>query len=62
MTPPGCGTIRGDGRKLHPAYPFEVKRPEDNKAPWDASKLLATMSAEEAFQPLKDGDCPIVRG
>ena len=57
----GPGTIREDGRKLHPAYLFEVKRPEESKGPWDYYKLVATTPAGEAFRPLKDGGCPLVR-
>jgi branched-chain amino acid transport system substrate-binding protein len=57
----GQGTIRADGRKLHPAFLFEVKTPEESKAPWDYYKLLQTTSAEEAWRPLSEGSCPLVR-
>ena len=56
----GKGTIRIDGRKIHPAYLFEVKKPEDSKYPGDDYILRATVPAEEAFRPLKDGNCPLV--
>jgi len=55
----GKGSIRADGRKLHPAYLFEVKAPGDSKYPGDFYKLLATIPADEAFRPLKDGNCPL---
>jgi len=58
----GKGTIRADGRKLHPAYLFEVKKPEESKYPGDFYKLRATIPAEEAFRPLKEGNCPMVSG
>src|SRR5215831_15896235 len=58
----GRGTIRADGRKLHPAYLFEVKKPEESKYPGDFYKLRATIPADEAFRPLKDGNCPLVSG
>jgi branched-chain amino acid transport system substrate-binding protein len=58
----GKGTIRGDGRKLHPAYLFEVKKPEESKYPGDFYHLRATIPADEAFRPLKDGGCPLVSG
>jgi branched-chain amino acid transport system substrate-binding protein len=58
----GKGTIRADGRKLHPAYLFEVKKPEESKYPGDFYKLRATIPAEEAFRPLKEGNCPLVSG
>src|SRR3954449_7439538 len=42
----GKGTIRADGRKIHPAYLFEVKKPEESKYPGDFYKTLATIPAE----------------
>jgi len=56
----GKGSVRADGRKIHPAYLFEVKKPEDSKYPGDYYKLRATIPADEAFRPLKDGNCPLV--
>ena len=58
----GKGTIRADGRKIHPMYLFEVKKPAESKGPWDLYKLRATIPAAEAFRPLKDGGCPLVSG
>jgi len=58
----GKGTIRVDGRKLHPAYLFEVKKPEESKYPGDFYKLRATIPADEAFRPLNEGNCPLVSG
>jgi len=58
----GKGTIRADGRKVHPAYLFEVKKPEESKHPGDFYHLRATIPADEAFRPLKDGNCPLVSG
>ncbi len=55
----GKGMVRADGRKIHPAYLFEVKAPGDSKYPGDFYKLLATIPANEAFRPLKDGNCPL---
>jgi branched-chain amino acid transport system substrate-binding protein len=56
----GKGYIRADGRKIHPAYLFEVKTPEESKYPGDDYKLRATIPAEEAFRPMKDDNCPMV--
>jgi len=58
----GKGTIRPDGRKIHPAYLFEVKSPAESKYPGDFYKLRATIPADEAFRPLKEGHCPLVSG
>jgi branched-chain amino acid transport system substrate-binding protein len=55
------GTIRPDGRVMRNAYLFQVKAPAESKGPWDYYKLLATIPAEEAFRPLKDGGCDLVK-
>jgi len=57
----GKGTIRQDGRKIHPAYLFEVKKPSESKGPYDYYKVAATIPANEAFRPLTEGDCPLVK-
>ena len=57
----GKGTIRQDGRKVHDMYLFEVKKPGESKAPWDYYKLRATIPAAEAFRPLDQGQCPLVK-
>ena len=56
----GKGTIRADGRKIHPMYLFEVKKPEESKYPWDYYKLRATIPADQAFRPIGEGKCPLV--
>jgi branched-chain amino acid transport system substrate-binding protein len=55
----GAGRIRPDGRKLHPAYLFEVKKPEEARGPWDYYKLLQTTAAEQAFRPMDQGGCAL---
>ena len=57
----GKGTIRVDGRKIHPAYLVEVKKPSESKGPYDYYKVLATIPAEQAFRPLADGGCELVK-
>ena len=57
----GKGMIREDGRKIHPGYLFEVKSPEASKGPWDYYTLKATIPAEEAFRPLAQSACPLVK-
>jgi branched-chain amino acid transport system substrate-binding protein len=56
----GKGTIRADGRKIHPAYLFEVKKPEESKYPGDYYTLRVTIPADEAFRPIKDDNCPMI--
>jgi branched-chain amino acid transport system substrate-binding protein len=57
----GPGRIREDGRKIHPVYLFEVKKPSESKQEWDVYKLIGTTPAEEAFRPLSEGACPLVK-
>ena len=57
----GKGVVRADGRKLHPAYLVEVKKPEESKGPWDLYKIRATIPADQAFRPLDQGDCPLMK-
>ncbi len=58
----GKGSIRADGHKIHPAYLFEVKKPEESKYPGDIYKLRATIPADQAWRPLSEGNCPLVKG
>jgi branched-chain amino acid transport system substrate-binding protein len=57
----GKGTIRADGRKIHPAYLVEVKKPSESKGPWDYYKIRATIPADQAFRPINQGECPLVK-
>ncbi len=57
----GKGSIRQDGRKIHPAYLVEVKKPSESKAPWDYHKIRATIPADQAFRPMSEGGCPLVK-
>ena len=57
----GAGTIRADGRKMHPAFLFEVKKPEESRGPFDYYKLLQTTAPDDAFRPITEGGCAFVR-
>ena len=56
----GAGSIRADGRVIHPSFLWQVKAPGESKYPWDYLKPLATTPAAEAFRPLSEGKCPLV--
>jgi branched-chain amino acid transport system substrate-binding protein len=56
----GKGMIRADGRNIHPAYVFDVKSPAESKYPGDDYKLRATIPVDQAFRPMKDGNCPMI--
>ncbi len=57
----GPGTIRADGRKLNPMFLFQVKTPAESHGPWDCYRRLATIPQDQAFRPLADGGCPMLR-
>ncbi len=56
----GKGTIRADGRQIHPMYLLQVKTPAESKSEWDVFKVVGTIPADKAFRPLNDGGCPLV--
>jgi branched-chain amino acid transport system substrate-binding protein len=56
----GSGSIRADGRKIHPSYLFQVKTPTEHAQEWDLYRLVATTAADQAFRPLSEGGCPSV--
>ncbi|MFN0160749.1 MAG: ABC transporter substrate-binding protein [Burkholderiales bacterium] len=57
----GKGTIRADGRKIHPALLVEVKKPAESRGPWDLYKVRTTIPADQAFRPMSEGGCPLVK-
>ncbi|MBC7579754.1 MAG: ABC transporter substrate-binding protein [Tardiphaga sp.] len=57
----GKGSIQPNGRKIHPAYLFEVKKPSESKGPWDYYKLVSTIPADQAFTPLDKSTCPLLK-
>src|ERR1700675_3689607 len=57
----GKGPLRADGRRLIPAYLFEVKKPDESKYPWDYYKLVATIAPDDAAKPLESSDCPLLK-
>jgi branched-chain amino acid transport system substrate-binding protein len=58
----GPGSVRADGRKLHPTHLFQAKAPGESRGPWDYLTRVATTPAEQAFRPLAEGGCPFLRG
>src|SRR3984885_9128973 len=57
----GKGEIEPNGRKIHPAYLFEVKKPSESKGPWDFYKLVAEVPADQAFMPLSESKCALLK-
>jgi branched-chain amino acid transport system substrate-binding protein len=58
----GKGSVRIDGRAIHPMYLYEVKKPSESKGEWDIYKVLETIPGDEAFRPMSEGLCPLVKG
>lgn len=57
----GKGSVRADGRKMHDMYLYEVKKPAESKGAWDYYKQVAVIPAEQAFRPLSESECPLVK-
>lgn len=55
------GVVRQDGRMVHDMYLVQVKKPDESKAPWDFYKILATIPGQDAFKPLSESECPLVK-
>jgi branched-chain amino acid transport system substrate-binding protein len=53
--------IREDGRAIHPMYLLQVKAPTESKSEWDVFKVVATIPGDQAFRPLSEGGCPLVK-
>ena len=56
------GVIREDGRKIHPCYLFEAKKPSESRHDWDLLKQVGMTPAEQAFRPLSEHACPLLKG
>jgi branched-chain amino acid transport system substrate-binding protein len=57
----GKGEIEPNGRTIHSAYLFEVKKPSESKGPWDLYKLVGTVPGDQAFTPLDKSTCPLLK-
>ena len=55
------GKIREDGRMVHEMYLYEVKKPSESTRQWDYYKLVASIPADQAFVPLSESKCPLVK-
>ena len=55
------GRIREDGRVIRDMYLMQAKSPDESKGGWDLAKIVATIPGEQAFRPLAEGGCPLVK-
>jgi branched-chain amino acid transport system substrate-binding protein len=58
---PGGGTVRVDGRVIRPIQVLQVKAPKDSHGPWDLARIVTTIPGDQAFRPLSESDCPLVK-
>jgi branched-chain amino acid transport system substrate-binding protein len=56
------GRVREDGRMVHDMYFVRIKTPEESTGPWDYYKILSTIPGDQAFRPLDESGCPLVKG
>ena len=57
----GKGEIQPNGRTIHNAYLFEVKKPSESKGPWDFYRLVGTVPGDQAFTPLSASKCALLK-
>jgi branched-chain amino acid transport system substrate-binding protein len=57
----GRVVIRPDGRATHAMYVFKVKTPGESKGRYDDYDLLETIPPDQAFRPIDQGGCPLVK-
>jgi branched-chain amino acid transport system substrate-binding protein len=57
----GPGSIRIDGRKIHPSYLRKIKTPSESKGPWDYCATISSLPADEAFRPMSEDGCSLVK-
>jgi branched-chain amino acid transport system substrate-binding protein len=57
----GDGVVRADGRMTHPVQIFQIKTPAESKEPWDYFKTIDEIPGEQAFRPLSESECPLVK-
>ena len=58
----GRGLIRADGRRVSPVYVFNVKSPAESHGRYDVYRLEREVPIEEAYRPVEQGGCPLLRG
>jgi branched-chain amino acid transport system substrate-binding protein len=58
----GKGSLRADGREIHPVYLFQVKSPAESKSEWDVFKVVSSVPADRAYRPMDQGGCKMVEG
>jgi branched-chain amino acid transport system substrate-binding protein len=57
----GTGEVQPNGRVIHSAYLFEVKTPSESEGPWDFYKLIGSVPGDQAFTPLADSKCALLK-
>ena len=55
------GYLREDGRMVHDMYLTQIKSQTESTGPWDLVKILKTVRGEDAFRPLAESECPLIK-
>ena len=55
------GSIREDGRMMRDMYLLQAKKPSESKGEWDLMNVIATIPADQAFRPLSESECPLIK-
>jgi branched-chain amino acid transport system substrate-binding protein len=55
------GVVREDGRMVHDMYLLQMKTPAESKGEWDLYKVLSTVPGPQAYRPLSESECPLVK-
>jgi branched-chain amino acid transport system substrate-binding protein len=55
------GHLRADGTMVHDMFLVEVKKPSESKGPWDLLKIIKEVPGDQAFMPMSEGTCPLVK-
>ena len=55
------GYIREDGRMIHDMFLMQVKKPAEATKPWDYYKQLAMVPGAQAFTPLAESKCALLK-
>lgn len=54
-------TVRADGRVLRDMHLFKVKAASESRKPWDYYQYISTVAGEEAFRPVTESECPLIK-
>ena len=57
----GAHQLREDGRVIRDMYLARVKKPQDSKEPWDYLEIVKTVKGDDAYRPVAESKCPLLK-